>query len=137
VTHLLAFSCHLQLILKIQGSLPERFSLNVKVYKDLHMLHQLFIPESQEYIWDSVAAMDRPNWIQGTIELDFKKFVEQKRRDALNKAAADPASWGSTMPELKKMMPPTKKASDAKVASFRGLRRCSMGIIILCDSFSE
>ncbi len=54
MTHLLAFSSHLQLILKIQGSLPERFLLNVKVYKDLHMLLQLFIPESQENIWDSV-----------------------------------------------------------------------------------
>jgi hypothetical protein len=44
--------------------------------------------------------MDRPKW-----------------RDALNKVAAEPACWGSSMLALKKLMPPARKASEAEVSS--------------------
>jgi hypothetical protein len=48
-------------------------------------------------------AMDMRNWIQGTFELAFEKFVEQKLKDVLNIAVAEPAGWGASMPELNKM----------------------------------
>jgi hypothetical protein len=58
--------------------------------------------------------MDRLTWIQGKVELAFKKLMEQKCKDALNIAAAEPASWGSPMAVLKKIMPPVKKANETK-----------------------
>ncbi len=48
-------------------------------------------------------AMDMVNWIQGMVELAFEKFVEQKWKDVWNIAVAEPAGWGASMPELKKM----------------------------------
>jgi hypothetical protein len=34
-------------------------------------------------------AMDRPDWIQSTVELAFVKFMEWKWKDALNITAAE------------------------------------------------
>jgi hypothetical protein len=39
-------------------------------------------------------AMDRPNWIQRTIQSGFEKFVEQECKDALNVAAGEPSGLG-------------------------------------------
>jgi hypothetical protein len=39
-------------------------------------------------------ARERPNWIRETTEEAFWNFVDQKWRDALNVAAAEPPAWG-------------------------------------------
>jgi hypothetical protein len=39
-------------------------------------------------------ARERPTWIGGLIEEAFWTFVDQKWRDALNVAAAEPTGWG-------------------------------------------
>jgi hypothetical protein len=40
-------------------------------------------------------ARERPNWIRETTEEAFWNFVDQKWRDALNVAAAEPPAWGT------------------------------------------
>jgi hypothetical protein len=40
-------------------------------------------------------ARERPNWIRETTEEAFWNFVDQKWRDALNVAAAEPPAWGA------------------------------------------
>jgi hypothetical protein len=40
-------------------------------------------------------ARERPTWMREAIEEAFWNFVDQKWRDALNVAAAEPPSWGS------------------------------------------
>jgi hypothetical protein len=40
-------------------------------------------------------AKERPVWIRESIEEAFWNFVDQKWRDALNVAAAEPSSWGA------------------------------------------
>jgi hypothetical protein len=42
--------------------------------------------------------------------------MEQRRKDELNRAAAEPAVWGSTMPEPKKAAPPARMVNEAKMA---------------------
>jgi hypothetical protein len=39
-------------------------------------------------------AKERPTWISGVVEDAFWIFMDQKWRDALNVAAAEPAGWG-------------------------------------------
>jgi hypothetical protein len=39
-------------------------------------------------------AKERPVWIGGVMEDAFWTFVDQKWRDALNIAAAEPTGWG-------------------------------------------
>jgi hypothetical protein len=39
-------------------------------------------------------ARERPTWIRGAIEEAFWTFMDQKWRDALNVAAAEPTGWG-------------------------------------------
>ncbi len=39
-------------------------------------------------------ATKRPDWMQQDIATTFERFVEKKWQDALNVAAAEPASWG-------------------------------------------
>ncbi len=46
-------------------------------------------------------AKERPQWIQGSLEDAFWKFVDQKRRVSLNVAAAEPSSTEYSM-EFKK-----------------------------------
>jgi hypothetical protein len=53
--------------------------------------------------------MHMPNWVQGSVELAFEKFIEQKCRDVLNIAHMEPADLGSSLPEL------NKKADNTKV----------------------
>ncbi len=38
---------------------------------------------------------ERPSWMRGAIEEAFWSFVDQKWRDVLNVAAAEPPSWGA------------------------------------------
>jgi hypothetical protein len=40
-------------------------------------------------------AKERPTWIRGAVEEAFWTFVDQKWRDALNMAAAEPAGWNT------------------------------------------
>jgi hypothetical protein len=40
-------------------------------------------------------ARERPNWMRETTEEAFWNFVDQKWRDALNVAAAEPPAWGA------------------------------------------
>jgi hypothetical protein len=40
-------------------------------------------------------AKERPVWIRQSIDEAFWNFVDQKWRDALNVAAAEPSSWGA------------------------------------------
>ncbi len=40
-------------------------------------------------------AKERPTWMREAIEEAFWSFVDQKWRDALNVAAAEPAGWGA------------------------------------------
>jgi hypothetical protein len=40
-------------------------------------------------------ARERPTWMREAIEEAFWNFVDQKWRDALNVAAAEPPSWGT------------------------------------------
>jgi hypothetical protein len=40
-------------------------------------------------------AKERPAWMRGAIEEAFWNFVDQKWRDALNVAAAEPPAWGA------------------------------------------
>jgi hypothetical protein len=40
-------------------------------------------------------ARERPNWMREAIEEAFWNFVDQKWRDALNVAAAEPPAWGA------------------------------------------
>jgi hypothetical protein len=40
-------------------------------------------------------AKERPIWIRGAVEEAFWTFVDQKWRDALNVAAAEPAGWNT------------------------------------------
>jgi hypothetical protein len=40
-------------------------------------------------------AKERPLWIRGAVEEAFWTFVDQKWRDALNMAAAEPAGWNA------------------------------------------
>jgi hypothetical protein len=40
-------------------------------------------------------ARERPSWMREAIEEAFWNFVDQKWRDALNVAAAEPPSWGT------------------------------------------
>jgi hypothetical protein len=47
----------------------------------------------------------------------YFKFVEQKCKDGLNAAAAEPAGLGLSVPKPKKMKPPARKANEAKVSS--------------------
>ncbi len=39
-------------------------------------------------------AKERPNWTREATEEAFWNFVDQKWRDALNVAAAEPLAWG-------------------------------------------
>jgi hypothetical protein len=39
-------------------------------------------------------ATRRPDWMQQDVATTFERFVERKWQDALNVAAAEPASWG-------------------------------------------
>ncbi len=43
--------------------------------------------------------------------------MEQKWKDALDIMAAESAGWASSMPELRKTMPPTRRENEAKVSS--------------------
>ncbi len=47
-------------------------------------------------------AKERPTWIRGAVEEAFWTFADQKWRDALNVAAAEPAGWntGSSGPGI-------------------------------------
>jgi hypothetical protein len=38
-------------------------------------------------------ATKRPEWAQGDLGADFEAYVEKKRKDALNVAAAEPQGW--------------------------------------------
>ncbi len=38
-------------------------------------------------------ATRHPEWIHENVENAFKKFIEQKWKDALNKALTEPGSW--------------------------------------------
>ncbi len=38
-------------------------------------------------------AKERPIWVGGVVEDAFWAFVDQKRKDSLNVAAAEPAGW--------------------------------------------
>ncbi len=40
-------------------------------------------------------AKERPNWMREATEEAFWNFVDQKWRDALNVAAAEPPAWGA------------------------------------------
>ncbi len=40
-------------------------------------------------------AKERPTWIREAVEEAFWNFVDQKWRDALNIAAAEPPAWGA------------------------------------------
>ncbi len=40
-------------------------------------------------------AKERPIWITGAVEEAFWTFMDQKWRDALNMAAAEPAGWNT------------------------------------------
>jgi hypothetical protein len=40
-------------------------------------------------------AKERPVWMRGAIKEAFWNFVDQKWRDALNVAAAEPPAWGT------------------------------------------
>jgi hypothetical protein len=40
-------------------------------------------------------AKERPAWMRGAIKEAFWNFVDQKWRDALNVAAAEPTAWGA------------------------------------------
>ncbi len=40
-------------------------------------------------------ARERPNWIRETTEEAFWNFVDQKWKDAINVAAAEPPAWGT------------------------------------------
>jgi hypothetical protein len=40
-------------------------------------------------------ARERPNWMREAVEEAFWNFVDQKWRDALNVAAAEPPAWGA------------------------------------------
>jgi hypothetical protein len=40
-------------------------------------------------------ASERPNWMREATEEAFWNFVDQKWRDALNVAAAEPPAWGA------------------------------------------
>ncbi len=40
-------------------------------------------------------ARERPNWMREATEEAFWNFMDQKRRDALNVAAAEPPAWGA------------------------------------------
>jgi hypothetical protein len=40
-------------------------------------------------------ARERPNWMREATEEAFWNFVDQKWRDALNVAAAEPPAWGT------------------------------------------
>jgi hypothetical protein len=40
-------------------------------------------------------ARERPNWMREATEEAFWNFVDQKWRDALNVAAAEPPAWGA------------------------------------------
>jgi hypothetical protein len=40
-------------------------------------------------------AKERPTWMREAVEEAFWNFVDQKWRDALNVAAAEPPAWGA------------------------------------------
>jgi hypothetical protein len=40
-------------------------------------------------------ARERPSWMREAVEEAFWNFVDQKWRDALNVAAAEPPAWGA------------------------------------------
>jgi hypothetical protein len=40
-------------------------------------------------------ATKRPDWMQQDVAATFERFVERKWQDALNVAAAEPASWST------------------------------------------
>ncbi len=44
-------------------------------------------------------ATKRPEWVRGDLGVAFKGFVEKKRRDALNVAAAEPQAWEPEAPK--------------------------------------
>ncbi len=86
-------------------------------------------------------AKERPIWIGNVVEEAFWTFVDQKWRDALNVAAAEPAGWnpggGETRPqgadkkgpaEAKKlswprfMWPPLRRSSPRRVGKPRSAR---------------
>jgi hypothetical protein len=58
-----------------------------------HMLPGILakMPPSDWHQW----AKERPSWMREAIEEGFRSFVDQKWRDALNVAAAEPPSWGT------------------------------------------
>jgi hypothetical protein len=45
-------------------------------------------------------ATKRPNWMQQDVAATFERFVERKWQDALNVAAAEPASWSTGREKL-------------------------------------
>jgi hypothetical protein len=92
-------------------------------------------------------AKERPQWIHGSLEEAFWKFIDQNWRDLLNVMAAEPASM-DYFGEFKKMMDgpkrgdperPLKKCQVAGVnvramprTRERGPRKCKFSEIIGC-----
>jgi hypothetical protein len=66
------------------------------------LLHRLINDQTLPSILTKMPANDwrqwakeRPTWIRGAVEEAFWTFVDQKWRDALNVAAAEPAGWNT------------------------------------------
>ncbi len=58
-------------------------------------------------------AKERPQWIQGSLEYVFWKFVDQKWRDSLNLAAAEPSTTDYSL-EFKKTADRPRKGETEK-----------------------
>jgi hypothetical protein len=48
-------------------------------------------------------ATKRPEWVREDLGTAFERFVEQKWKDALNVAAAEPQPWEPEGPKKEKM----------------------------------
>jgi hypothetical protein len=66
------------------------------------LLHRLFNDQTLPSILAKMPpnnwrqwAWERPTWMREAIEEAFWGFIDQKWRDALNVAAAEPAGWGT------------------------------------------
>jgi hypothetical protein len=57
-------------------------------------------------------AMRRPDWLQQDVTAAFEGFVERKWQDALNVAAAEPASWRGDGEKASSGMPPPDRITS-------------------------
>jgi hypothetical protein len=72
-------------------------------------------------------ATKRPDWMQHDVATTFEKFVERKRQDALNVAAAEPVSWNAGRERFR----PNGGALDRSVPTSKGMMKVTRAVNVV------